>query len=463
MKKTLFLIFTLFIALQSFGQAKFVFLFIADGTGANTVNFTQFYKGAQEGKIGPSPLIFSTFPVCNVATTYEYQGKVTDSAASGTAISCGKKTRNGALGLGPEGERYTSIAEVAAKNGKKVGIMTNVEVNHATPAAFYGHQSGRNNSDELIADMLADKFDFYAGSDFLKTEKYTTDVFEDFKNAGYTVCRKNEDFAAGYQSASKVLFIPDKEHAVKDAIDRQDCRPGESLTISDYLNSAIKFFMKDGCENGFFIMCEGGIIDHLNHGNDAAGAVREVLDLDDAVKIAYEFYLQHPNETAIIVTADHDTGGPGIEVDPKTILNLQYQKHSVATMTELLKEKMKEKGKTPLTWEEVTAFLSEETGMWSKFKVSKRDEAFLKGVYDKTIAVNQTGNVSDEYGYNHNAEIVARAAGLVARNSGFKYTTGNHTTAFVPVYYIGPKPQLFSVMMDNSFFFDKISEIAEYK
>jgi len=461
MKKIVLFVGALFIALQSFGQAKYVFLFIGDGTGANIVNYTQFYKGALEEKIGPSPLIFSTFPVCNVATTYEYQGKVTDSAASGTAIACGKKTSNGTLGLGPEGDRYTSIAETAAMKGKKVGIMTSVQINHATPAAFFGHQKSRNNSDELIADMLAAQFDFYAGSGILKSDKYTTDVFEDCKNAGYTVCRNNDDFKSNYKNSERILFIPDEDHAVKDAIDRQGMKPGESVCISDYLSSAIDFFMKDGCEKGFFIMCEGGIIDHLNHGNDAAGAVREVLDFEDAVKIAYDFYLQHPDETAIIVTADHDTGGPGIEVNPQTILNLQYQKHSVETMTKLLKEKMKEKGKTPLTWEEVKAFLSEETGMWSKFEVSKRDDAYIKGVYDKTIAVNQTGNVTDEYGYNHNAEIVAKAAGVVARGAGFKYTTGSHTSAFVPVFYIGPKPELFSVMMDNSFFYNKITEIAE--
>jgi len=463
MKRTVLLIFTLFIAIQSFGQAKYVFLFIGDGTGANMVNYTEFYKGAMEGKVGISPLIFSTFPVCNVATTFQYQGKVTDSAASGTAIACGKKTSNGALGVGPEGERYTSIAETAAKNGKKVGIMSNVEINHATPGAFFGHQKSRGNADQLIADMLADNFDFYGGCGIMKSNNYKTDVFEDCKNAGYTVCRNNDDFKAGYQNASKILFIPDKEHAVKDAIDRQNMKPGESICISDFVSSAIQFFMKDNCKQGFFIMCEGGIIDHLNHGNDAAGAVREVIDLDEAVRIAYEFYLRHPKETAIIVTADHDTGGPGVEVNPETIVNLQYQKHSIGKMTALLKEKMKEKGKEPLSWDEVSSFLSEEMGMWSKFKVSENDEKYLKEIYEKTIAKNETGNVTDEYGYNHNAEIVAKAAQMVARNCGFKYTTGGHTAAYVPVFYIGPKPEIFSVKMDNSFFYNKIAEIARYK
>jgi len=463
MKKIALTVLAVFMAFQAFGQAKYVFLFIGDGTGANIVNYTQFYKGALEGQTGVSPLLFSNFPVCNVATTFEYTGNVTDSAASGTAISCGKKTSNGTLGLSPEGERYTSIAETAAKNGKKVGIMSSVDINHATPAAFYGHQKSRGNVDELIGDMIADGFDFLGGSSIARTGNYKSDPFEDCKKAGYTVCRNNEDFKAGYEKAEKILFIPDDAHAVQYAIDRQDKKPGESICISDFVGSAIQFFMKDKCKEGFFIMCEGGRIDYLDHANDAAGAVREVIDFEQAIKIAYDFYLAHPKETAIIVTADHDTGGPGIEVDPETIGNLQYQKHSASTMTALLKEKMQAKGKTPLTWEEVAAFLSEETGMWSKFPVSEKDEEYLKDVYNNTIAVNEAGNVSDEYGYNHNAEIVVKAVNLNQRNCGLKYTTGGHTSAFVPVFYIGPKPEIFSVRMDNSFFYNKIAEIAKYK
>ena len=127
-------------ALMSQGRAKYVFYFIGDGMGVNQVNGTETYLGALEGRIGVSPLTFTQFPAVGIVNTQSATNGVTDSAASGTALACGRKTKNGALGM--LADLTTSISSVAAKAkeaGMAVGVATSVSVDHATPAAFYAH------------------------------------------------------------------------------------------------------------------------------------------------------------------------------------------------------------------------------------------------------------------------------------------------------------------------------------
>mgnify|MGYP000222963950 FL=1 len=91
------------------------------------------------------------------------------------------------------------------------------------------------------------------------------------------------------------------------AIDRQE----GDLTLAEITESAISFLTK-GSNKGFFLMVEGGKIDWACHGNDPATVFEEVVDMDNAIKVAYEFYKKHPKETLIVVTADHETGGLGL-------------------------------------------------------------------------------------------------------------------------------------------------------
>lgn len=122
-------------------QAKYVFYFIGDGMGVNQVQGTELFQGELEGKIGINPLQFTQFPVSTVATTFSATNGVTDSAAGGTALATGHKTKNGAIGVLKDLETPVSSVAVWAKNsGCRVGIATSVSVDHATPASFYAHE-----------------------------------------------------------------------------------------------------------------------------------------------------------------------------------------------------------------------------------------------------------------------------------------------------------------------------------
>ena len=298
-------------------QAKYVFYFIGDGMGVNQVQGTEYFRGELEGKIGISPILFTQFPSATTATTFSATNGVTDSAAAGTALATGNKTKNGAIGVEKDlTTPVNSVAVWAKQNGYKVGITTSVSVDHATPSAFYAHNRSRSNYYEIGKDLYKAGFDFYAGSDFVdptnENDKsgQSENLYDLAGKNGYTIARGYKDYQKKAKKAEKMILFQTEQASQKDrlaipyAIDRQK----GDLTLSEITRSAINFLSKDN-QKGFFLMVEGGKIDWACHSNDAATAFREVVDMDDAVKVAYEFYSQHPDETLIVITADHETGG----------------------------------------------------------------------------------------------------------------------------------------------------------
>ena len=148
MKKRIFsllLTATLAVAAMAQGQVKYVFYFIGDGMGVNQINVTETYQAALKGRIGIEPILMASLPVVGLVNTYSATNGVTDSAAGGTALATGKKTKNGAIGMLEDLQTpCTSIAAWAKNAGKAVGVATTVAITHATPASFFGHQPNRN-------------------------------------------------------------------------------------------------------------------------------------------------------------------------------------------------------------------------------------------------------------------------------------------------------------------------------
>lgn len=128
-------------------KAKYVFYFIGDGMGINQVLLTDMYRSAR----GEAALSFTSFPAVTYATTFATNDDVTDSAAAGTALATGSKTGVGMLGVDPDGKVLANIAELSRDAGRSVGVLTNVTVNHATPASFSCHQRNRSNEYEIAA------------------------------------------------------------------------------------------------------------------------------------------------------------------------------------------------------------------------------------------------------------------------------------------------------------------------
>lgn len=445
-------------------KAKYVFYFIGDGMGVNQVNATEMFLAEKEGRIGIKPLNFTQFPVTNFATTYSRYNSVTCSAAAGTALATGTKTKNGTIGMDSlHKEPLYSVAVKAKKAGKKVGITTSVSVDHATPAAFYAHQPDRNMYYEIAADLPKTGFDLYAGAGFLQknSKKDTTaaGIYEILKDSGYVMIRGAEEFAAKSADANKVVFVQKKgasKGSLSYAIDRQE---GE-LTLAQITKNAIDFLSRDK-DQGFFLMVEGGKIDWACHNNDAATVISEVVDMSEAVQQALDFYQKHPDETLIVITADHETGGIVLGTG-KYALNLQalqHQKASEEKLTEKVKQLRKDKN-NKVSWEDIQALLSENLGFWGAVALNGEQEKELKEVYEKSFGGKEVE--MEKNLYSANEPLVAKAVKILNQIALVGWTSGGHSAGVVPVYAIGAGAQLFQGKLDNTDIPRKIAEAGGY-
>lgn len=445
-------------------KAKYVFYFIGDGMGVNQVNGTEMYLAEKEGRIGLKPLNFTQFPVVNFATTYSKYNSVTCSAAAGTALATGTKTKNGTIGMDSlhQAPLY-SVAVKAKEAGKRVGITTSVSVDHATPSAFYAHQPNRSMYYEIGTDLPKTGFDFYAGAGFLqpKSKKDTSapELYGLIEGAGYKIIRGNEAFEKEYADAAKAVFIQKKgaeNGCLPYAIDRKE----GDLTLAQITENAIRFLMKEP-NDGFFLMVEGGKIDWACHGNDAATVFTEVIDMAEAVEKALDFYKQHPDETLIVITADHETGGIALGTG-KYALNLQalqYQKLSQEQLTHEV-QALRTAKKNKVSWEDVRALLGEKLGFWKEVKLSDKQEARLKDIYAKSFGRGSVKMEKDLYA--ENEQLAAEAIRILDAIALVGWTSGGHSAGVVPVYAIGAGSQLFIGKLDNTDIPCKIAEAAGY-
>ena len=305
---------------------KYVFLFIGDGMSIPQRMAAEEFSM----KNGNGKLFINSMPHQAVTKTSSANSFITDSAASGTAIACGEKTYNGAIGIASDRKRkLESVAEVAHKSGRKVGIITTVTINHATPASFYAHNTSRGNYYNIALDLINSNFEYFGGGGVAKyndtkNKAYKGNIYELAQKAGYTVAQGKNAIKAIPANAKKVLAAG-YAGQMPYAIDRTE----NDMALADFVADAIKRLDN---EKGFFIMAEGGKIDYSGHGNDAGTNIIETIDFDNAVKIAYEFAKKHPSETLIVVTGDHETGGFTLgfagTAYSSYIQNIKYQKCS---------------------------------------------------------------------------------------------------------------------------------------
>lgn len=459
--------FVLAVSLWAQGQAKYVFYFIGDGMGVNQVNGTQTYLAALEGRIGITPLCFTRFPVCGLVTTFSGTNGVTDSAAAGTALATGRKTGNHVLGLlADEQTPVTSVAQWAHEAGAAVGVSTSVSVDHATPAAFYAHVADRN-AYHQIGNQLPDAgFDFYAGSDFRKPAgaEGEADTYARCREAGYTVVRGYKAYAKAAKKAQRMVLLQPEKPSHGDrtclpyAIDRQQ----GDLTLTDITRAGLSFLMsKQGEKKGFFLMVEGGKIDYACHANDAATVFHETIDMDEAVRVAYEFYMQHPDETLIVVTADHETGGIVLGRGPYELhLDvLKYQKLSAEAYTKHLRQLHTQLG-DKLTWERMKQDLTEYWGFWKGVNLNQHQSERLENAFKAFIGGKDKG-ASNMYA--NLGGIADAARRTLAEIALVGWQSGGHSNGYVPVFAIGVGAERFGGQIDNTQIPLRIAEAAGWQ
>ena len=461
---TYFLFFVLLTGMVCAQQAKYVFYFIGDGMGVNQVNGTEMYLAEQKGRIGVEPLLFTQFPAVGVATTFSATNSVTDSSAAGTALATGVKTYNGAIGMDDQKNVIQSVAGRAKKAGKKVGVATSVSVDHATPAAFYAHQPNRSMYYEIALDLPKAGFDFYAGGGFLKPtttadKKKAPSIFPIMEEAGYTIAKGVDEYKAKAAQAERMVLIQ-KDGALPSSLPYAIDRKEGDLSLAEITESAISFLTK-GKNKGFFLMVEGGKIDWACHANDPATTFTEVIDMDNAIKVAYEFYKKHPKETLIVVTADHETGGLGLgtgkyELHLKALDNQEKSQDKLSiAVTDLRKAK-----KNKVTWEDAKALLTEMMGFWKELPLTWEQERMLRDEFEQSFTNKKV--VFEESLYSKTEPLAACAKRVMSQIAMVGWTSGSHTAGYVPVYAVGAGSKEFAGKYDNTEIPKRIAKVAGY-
>lgn len=436
------------------GRAKYVFFFIGDGMGVNQVNAAETYMGALDGRIGIQELCFPSFPYVGLVNTQSATNGVTDSAAGGTALACGKKTKNSAIGmLKDQKTPITSVAEWARKGGAAVGITTSVSIDHATPAAFYAHAGDRNEYYNIGSQLPLTGMDFFGGSDFLKPENPNggADLYQQAQEHGFTIARGYKDYQKKAKKADAMILFQSEAASKRDrnsipfALDRTK----DDLTLTDITRAAVNFLTKKQNEkDGFFLMVEGGKIDWACHSNDPV-FIPEVIDMDNAIKVAYEFYQQHPDETLIVVTADHETGGLVLGRGPYE-LNLKAlagQRMSMDRLAAKLNDIKKTSGEK-MTWEQVKTFLTENTGLWNIANPNDDQNKRLENSYNEFAKDKDGGRLASTVKH------VLNEIALIG------WVSGGHSNGYVPAFAIGTGAEAFQGRFDNTEISKKIAAAA---
>jgi alkaline phosphatase len=384
-------------------------------------------------------LALEQLPEVGWVTTYAADNAVTDSAASGTAMAAGIKTNNQMIGMSPDEQPVRTLADVAQNQGWKVGYVTTTEITHATPASFYGSIKNRykpEEVDKLAPQLLEQARDVVlAGgwADFLPYRSYGSrqddrNVLEEFEAAGYTLWQDREDLEG--DPPEKLLGLLAGGHMPYE-LDNQ--RLPEALRYPDLQRlTEVALEALGSGDKPFFLMIEGGRIDHAAHSFDAAGVIAEMAAFDRAVETVMQYQKEHP-ETLVVITADHCTGGLAINdfVDWEM---LSRQSASVDWMKADVRDEEDPKGAEYL--DELTGF-----DQYAEEEVPRFTE-------EEVLAVRLEG---DSY---NAGRVLGQAIGertgvtWLPRVDGFN--TGGHTGEDVPIFAAGPGAEAFGGNLDNT-------------
>lgn len=439
------------------GKAKYVFLFIGDGMAMPQLSAAEAYLSAKSGdNANFKKLAMSNFPAQGLTTTYSSNALITDSAAAGTAIATGQKTESGVIAMDPTKQvKLKTLAEIAKEAGKKIGIVSSVNLDHATPATFYAHSPSRKNYYDINIEMANSNFDYFAGGMVRidKTPDGQKNAHEVMKERGWDIASTRDEL--NKLTGEKQIYAYNKGFA-GNALDYAIDQDSEDITLPEFTRKGIEVLYG---EEGFFLMVEGGKVDWACHANDAAASIKNTIAFDNAVKEAIEFYNEHPDETLIVVTGDHETGGLTLgfagtkygsafeKIDNQTmshegfnsyVLKPFIEKHGLnAKLADLLPEIEKAFGLKEFSAYEMD--LLEKSFTQSMIKEDDREES------DETYLL-----------YGGYEPITVTLTHILNQRAGLAWTSYSHTGVPVPTFAMGVTQNSFNGYYDNTDIFTKL-------
>jgi alkaline phosphatase len=449
--------------------AKYVFLFIGDGMAMSQISSAEVYATARSSKdISAKRLGFSQFPVSGLTTTYDAKTFITDSASAGTAIASGNKNESGVVNMDlTKTVKFKTIAEYAHDAGKKVGIVTSVSLDHATPACFYAKEPSRGNYYNIAVQLANSKFEYFGGGGFLQPkgkDKDQADVVEMAKANGFKYVNTNADFAALKAGAGRVIAVNETLQDSSSMPYDMDRSRGD-LSLADYTKKGIELLSDD--PDGFFMMVEGGKIDWACHANDAAASINDTLAFDRAIAEAVAFADTHPGETLIVVTGDHETGGMTLgfagtkystSFDKISLQKASYVAFGDKVLTPYKASVKKDQAKIT----DLTAAINEYFGLdYATLTALQKDDidvAFQRTMGNEVIRPVKEDTYLLYGGYE---PLTVKITQILNQNAGIGWTSYSHTGVPVATFARGAHQDLFGGYYDNTDIFKKLASAMQ--
>lgn len=468
------------------GTPKYVFVFIGDGMSYPQIQSAAYYTGKDAAGIvdvvkksenpSDSPemkaLSFYQFPVAGSASTYDATSFAPDSASTATSIFTGYKTHSSSINVDITKKiKYRTIAEQLRDQKKyKIGVISTVNLNHATPAATYAHQASRKSNYPIGQELVSSNFEYFAGGALMDPQdknKDKTSIYDLAKNAGYKVCFDQKS-AAALKNGDKALVIAETL-ADSDSMSYDNDRKEGEWALRDYVRKGIEVLDN---KTGFFMMVEGGKVDWACHANDARSSIADTLALSEAVEEAISFYNKHPKETLILVTADHETGGLTIGY-AGTDYNLFFrtldsQKISYAKFDSDYVSGYKKNG---TSFEAVMKDVEKLFGLKMPgadgrnknggLVLTDYELSRIKTAYEKTIK-NDNNRSQMEYDiYGTYEPLTITITHILNAKSGLGWTSNSHTGLPVPVFALGAGQEEFKGFYDNTEIYKKLAKLTK--
>ncbi|MFI3285501.1 MAG: alkaline phosphatase [Rikenellaceae bacterium] len=481
-------------------NAKYIFYFIGDGMSATQVRlaeaamtspkFRENFAAQTSSKIEAEELFLKSLSVTGLATSNAANRYITDSAAAGTALATGSKTDVGIISQDPAGNTLKTVAELAKENGMKVGIVSSVSIDHATPACFYSHAKSRSEYADISSQLLNSGFDYFGGGS-VKWDKRAA-AEESDKAAAYAAYRKAAEEKGFKFVTTKAEFDNIGKGESKAVIATLDMLAAEQytgdgsampytidlskqssddnkITLAQYTQKGIELLDN---ENGFFMMVEGGKIDWACHANDAATCAYEVVAFDQAIGVAMQFAAQHPEETLIVVTGDHDCGGLTIGFAGTYYESAFDLLASAKTSYALFSEAARAKIAAGESFESLLKYACEEYGFTNEvtgdsqkkiaqtLELSDFEVDMLRKAYKKSATKQLDSQDSYLNAYGGYDPFTTTCTNILNNKTGIEFASYSHTAVPVMVFAQGANDSLFSGYYDNTDIVKKIIEAA---
>ncbi len=470
-------------------RVKNIILIIGDGMGVQEIGFFNSYvKYAPESiyrKTGRTSSLESIIRESSsgLVFTETYENLVTDSAASSTMLATGKFSRVGMIGADYRGNRAMNLVEKAEKAGMSTGLVSDTRITHATPAGFVSHQPVRSRENEIAVDLLNSGVDVMlsgglrhwlprdvngmnskisekirkrtGGRIKIKSKRMDSrNLLDEAEKKGYRLVFSKQELEEISGGMVLGLFsdsgMPD---AFSEKASRDNSRRSLPL-LSDMAEAALKILGKN--EKGFFLMIEAGQIDWASHGNDAGWLLQEMIRLDEVLKTVRRWTAGR-KDTLVVVTADHETGGPGFSysangerIERKLFGDLFKKRKYIAKsnfgspsiLDRLYMQKMSyralfERYDSLPHGKKGPAMLAKTINSGTRFPVTREDAGRILGLPDES-GVRGIHDFREFYlsPEENRSCILAR---VVAGGQNMVWSTGAHTSSPVPFFVWGPE------------------------